>query len=105
LDAFATHRRGEAFWPTHSHWISLEHDAGSLGILSQQALTNIYERWLKVLDLIEEGEGSSHLVEKKRGRFFSAPSDEAEMVEGANDEEDEDADYWEEDNAEEDEDW
>jgi hypothetical protein len=73
--------------------------------ISQQALTNVYERWLKVLDLIEEGEGSSHLVEKKRGRFFSAPSDEAEMVEGANDEEDEDADYWEEDNAEEDEDW
>ena len=54
-------------------------------IISAQALTNVYARWIKVLDLIIEGEGSSHLVEKKRGRFFSVPSDEAEVFDGAED--------------------
>lgn len=69
------------------------------GLMSQQALTNVYNRWLKVLDLIEKGLGDSKLVEKERGKFFSAPSDEAESMEtledGGDGDGERDGDEWE----------
>ena len=46
--------------------------------INQQALTNVYLRWLKVLDLTIKGNGSNHLVETERGRLFTVPSSEAE---------------------------
>ena len=73
---FGKRVHAESLWKTmQSAW----------DLISAQALTNVYARWIKVLDLIIEGEGSSHLVEKKRGRFFSVPSDEAEVFDGAED--------------------
>ena len=51
-----------------------------------QKLTNVFERWKKVLDLIIEDEGGNGLVESKRGKLFSAPSAEAETPEFDDDE-------------------
>lgn len=70
-------------------------------VISAQALTNVYARWLKVLDLIIEGEGSSHLVEKKRGRFFNTPSSEAEIFDSAEDGDDDGNDLEDDDDGEE----
>ena len=56
------------------------------------ALTNVYQRWLKVLDLTIKGEGSNRLVETERGRLFTVPSFEAENLDGGGEEVDEDAD-------------
>ena len=56
--------------------------SGPLRILRAQdvKLQNVYGRWLKVLDLIIEGEGSDDLVEARRGKLFSVPSEEAEVL-------------------------
>jgi hypothetical protein len=61
--------------------------------ISQTALTNVYRRWLKVLDLTEQAGGSNHLVKTQRGRLFVVPSDEAEALDDGDEEDvvDEDA--------------
>ena len=41
-------------------------------------LTNVYNRWKMVLDLIIEDNGGDALVESKRGKLFHVPSEEAE---------------------------
>ena len=43
-----------------------------------QKLTNIWNRWRMVLDLIIEDEDGDRLVESRRGKLFRAPADEAE---------------------------
>ena len=43
-----------------------------------QKLTNIWNRWRMVLDLIIEDEGGDRLVESRRGKLYRAPADEAE---------------------------
>ena len=53
--------------------------ANAWGTISQQALTNVYKCWKKVIELMIEAGGSSRLVEKRRGKLFTAPSEEAEM--------------------------
>ena len=60
--------------------------------LSQQALTNVYQRWLKVLDLTIKADGSNRLVETERGRLYTVPSSEAESFDDVEGEVDEDAD-------------
>jgi hypothetical protein len=75
---------------TESLWNTMQ---AAWGLISQQALTNVYNRWLKVLDLIEEGEGDSKFVEKKRGKFFSTSSDEAEDI-GVQEDDGEEGDEW-----------
>ena len=41
-------------------------------------LTNIWNRWRLVLDLIIEDEGGDRLVERRRGKLFRAPPEDAE---------------------------
>ena len=41
-------------------------------------LTNVYDRWRVVLDLIIEDNGGDQLIEAKRGKLFRAPSSEIE---------------------------
>lgn len=43
-------------------------------------LTNVYNRWKLVLDLIIEDEGGDRLIESRRGKLYGAPSDEAEVL-------------------------
>ena len=48
--------------------------------LEEEKLLNVYKRWRFVLDLIIEDEGGDHLVESRRGKLFSVPSDEVETM-------------------------
>ena len=52
----------------------------SWGELDPVKLTNVYNRWKLVLDLIIEDKGGDRKVESKRGKLFRAPSDEAEVL-------------------------
>ena len=52
----------------------------SWGELDPVKLTNVYNRWKLVLDLIIKDEGGDRKVESKRGKLFRAPSDEAEVL-------------------------
>ena len=51
-------------------------------------LEDVYSRWLKVLDLIIEDNGGDRLVEAKRGKLYTAPSEEIESLDDDDDEED-----------------
>ena len=44
-------------------------------------LTNVFNRWKLVLDLIIDDEGGNRKVESKRGKLFRAPPEEAEVIE------------------------
>ena len=41
-------------------------------------LTNVYERWKMVLNLIIKDDGGDQFIESNRGKLFRAPSREAE---------------------------
>ena len=43
--------------------------------LETAKISNVYGRWKKVLDLIIEDEGGDRLVEARRGKLFSVPSE------------------------------
>lgn len=74
-------REKEALWRTvEKAWDELE----------PVKLTNVYNRWRLVLDLIIQDEGGNRLVESKRGKLFSVPSDEPETPEVDDDVEGED---------------
>ena len=60
--------------------------------LEDVKLQNVYGRWLKVLDLIIEGDGGNDLIEARRGKLFSVPSEEAEVLDEVEAEEDGSAD-------------
>ena len=49
--------------------------------LDSVKLTNVYERWKMVLDLILKDDGGDKFVEANRGKLFRAPSQEAEDLE------------------------
>ena len=54
--------------------------------MKQQALTNVYNRLLKVVALTIEARGCNRLVEKRRGKLMSVPSaDEEAFVTGMDD--------------------
>ena len=40
----------------------------AFGELEESVLTNVYDRWERVLDLIIKGSGDNNLVEKDRGK-------------------------------------
>lgn len=44
-------------------------------------LTNVWNRWRMVLDLIIDDEGGDRLIESKRGKLYRAPPEEAEVIE------------------------
>ena len=46
--------------------------------LETAKISNVYGRWNKVLDLIIEDEGGDRLVEARRGKLFSVPSEISE---------------------------
>ena len=49
----------------------------------------MYNRWLKVLDLIIEDDGGDRFVETKRGKLYSEPSNDIESLDdNGNDKED-----------------
>ena len=54
------------------------------GELEAVKLTNVYERWKLVLDLIIEDNGGDRLIESKRGKLFREPSREAEDLDEEN---------------------
>ena len=41
-------------------------------------LTNLWNRWRLILDLITEDEGGDRLVERRRRKLFRAPPEDAE---------------------------
>ena len=43
-------------------------------------LKNVYDRWLKVLDFIIEDKGVDCLIESKRGKLYTTPSEEIESI-------------------------
>ena len=47
---------------------------------SRLKLKNVYNRWLKVLDLIIEDDGGDRFVESKRGKLYSEPSNDIESL-------------------------
>ena len=47
-------------------------------------LTNVYERWKMVLDLILKDDGGDRFIESNRGKLFRAPSQEAEDLDEDN---------------------
>ena len=49
--------------------------------LDSTKLTNVYNRWLMVLDLVLEDDGGNQLIEAKQGKFFRAPRSEVEEEE------------------------
>ena len=53
---------------------------GAYKTLDPQKLTNVYNRWLYVLDLIITDDGDNRLVESRRGKLFSAPPAEWESL-------------------------
>ena len=44
-------------------------------------LTNVFNRWKRVLDLIIDDDGGNRKVESQRGKLFRAPPEEAEVIE------------------------
>ena len=50
------------------------------GELDRVKLTNVYERWKLVLDLILEDNGGDRLIESRRGKLFREPSGEEEEL-------------------------
>ena len=51
-------------------------------MLVPQKLTNIYQQWKLILDLVIEDEGGDGLIESKWGKLYSNPSaEEAETLE------------------------
>ena len=50
------------------------------GELDWVKLTNVYERWNLVLDLILEDNGGDRLIESRRVKLFREPSDEEEEL-------------------------
>jgi hypothetical protein len=49
--------------------------------LDEVKLTNVYNRWKFVLELIIEDNGGNEKVESKRGKLFRAPTSEEESIE------------------------
>ena len=70
------------------------------GELESMKLTNVWNRWRLVLDLIVEGEGGDGMVEAKRGKLFRAPPEEAEVIEDVLEEEETELDWIHEADAE-----
>ena len=44
-------------------------------------LTNVWNHWRMILDLIIDDEGGDRLIESKRGKLYRAPPEEAEVIE------------------------
>ena len=61
-------------------------------VLEPVKLENVYNRWLKVLDLIIKDNGRDRFVESKRGELYSEPSNDIESLDDNGDNEEDPTD-------------
>ena len=49
----------------------------AFGLMQDSVIRNVYRRWLTVLDLVVQGDGSNDIVEQNRGMLRKNPLDES----------------------------
>ena len=49
----------------------------AFGSMQDSVIRNVYRRWLTVLDLVVQGDGSNDIVEQNRGMLRKNPLDES----------------------------